>query len=206
MSTKFPQSRILIGAVILGTAALIVGSLIWRLSFPASKWLQAGATTGPHAADRAPDSSEAAIKQTPPPNASPEMKEFMENRAKLLDAMSKMRGQNTTSADLTQFHQQNETLLKRQAELARQMAAQQDQKPLAEPPPLTLPPNVTPELQAFLTTRDKVMRSRIEMMNLYRTADPKTRQAAMQDWQQKNASLLQQMRDQAQALAKTNSK
>lgn len=154
-----------------------------------------------------------AMKAVIPPNASPELKEFLENRATLANSMAQLRNQmSQTQAGGTsmqeamqQFRQQNKALLDRQTQLAQQLAQQSAQQPMKEPPPLHLPPNASPQLQAFLTARDQVMRDQIAMMNQYRTADPATRQAAMQQWRQQNAAKLQQLQQLAQNLSQANS-
>jgi len=147
-----------------------------------------------------------------PADATPEMREFLQNRVTLANNMAQLHNQNLKagnngalgSSEMAHFQQQNADLLKRQSELAQIIAQQQAQKPLTEPPPLKIPPNATPQLQAFLTTRDKLMRGQITMMNQNRTADPKTRQEAMQQWQKDNAGLIEQMKQEAQALANSN--
>jgi hypothetical protein len=108
---------------------------------------------------------------------------------------------NRTAQDLAQlFREQNEPLLKKQAQLAHVIAQQQAQKPLPMPPPLKIPPNASPQMKAYLTARDQLTRDRIQTMNEYRADAPQVQKAAMQQWQLQNADRLQQLRQLAQAL------
>jgi len=154
-----------------------------------------------------PEDTKASI----PPNASPEMTEFLENRATLVNNFARLHNQmlqanqagtsNRTAQDLAQlFREQNEPLLKKQAQLAHVIAQQQAQKPLPMPPPLKIPPNASPQMKAYLTARDQLTRDRIQTMNEYRADAPQVQKAAMQQWQLQNADRLQQLRQLAQAL------
>ena len=144
-----------------------------------------------------------------PANASPEMKEFMENRQTLMQKMAELRQQNpnTNAAPdpkiVAQFQQQNADLLKRQKELSQIISEQQAKNPLPEPPPLQIPPNATPQMKDYLTARDQLMRDQVAFMNQHRTDEPSARQAAMQQWRRQNAARFQQLQQQSQALAQT---
>jgi hypothetical protein len=144
-----------------------------------------------------------------PANASPEMKEFLQNRATLMQKMAELRQQNpgTNGAPdpkfFAQFQQENAALLQRQKELSQIIGQQQAQNPLPEPPPLQIPPNASPQLKTYLTDRDQLMRDQIAFMNQHRTDEPTARQAAMQQWRQQNAPRFQQLQQEAQAVAKT---
>ena len=147
-----------------------------------------------------------------PPNATPEMKEFMENRAKLVASMTQLRQQNpnsTTGAPdpkiMAQFQEQNKGLLARQRELSQKISEEQMKNPLPEPPPLQIPPNATPQLKTYLTDRDQLMRDQVAFMNQHRTDEPAKRQAEMQQWHQQNATRFQQLQQEAQAMAQNNS-
>ena len=123
---------------------------------------------------------------------SPEMKEFSGNRALLTLSSSQPR------------NQPDDALLRRQVQLSQIVAAQQAHQALPIPPPLQVPPGASPQLKALLSTRDRIMRSQIQVMNQYCTADPKVRSAAMRQWDEQNADLIKTMRQEAEALAKTN--
>jgi hypothetical protein len=145
-----------------------------------------------------------------PPNASPELKEFLENRAKLAESFAKMRSSHGTNGApnpqaFAQFQQQNKALLDRQRELAQELAQQQAKNPIPTPPPLRMPPDASPQLQAFLTTRDQLMRDQIAFMNEHRTDEPQARQAVIQQWRQQNASRFTQLQQESQALSHSNS-
>jgi len=140
-----------------------------------------------------------------PANATPEMKEFLENRTTLMQKMAELRQANPSDAQgvMQQFREQNKTLLDRQQQLAQIISQQQAKNPLPEPPPLQIPPNASPQMKAYLTARDQLMRDQIAFMNQHRTDDPAARQAAMQQWRQQNAVRFQQLQQQSQTLAQT---
>jgi len=139
-----------------------------------------------------------------PADASPEMKEFMQNRATLMQKMAELCKQNpnTNGAPdpkiFAQFQQENKALLQRQRELAQTIGQQQAKNPLPTPAPLQIPPNTSPQMQAYLTARDQLMREQIAFMNQHRTDDSAMRQAAMQQWRQQNATRFQQLQQLAQ--------
>jgi hypothetical protein len=153
-------------------------------------------------------------KASIPSGASSEMTEFLQNRATLENNFAKLHnqmlqanqagtGSSSTAVDLEKlFHDQNEGLLKRQAQLDKIIAQQQAQKPLVMPPPLVIPSNASPQLKAYLVARDQLTRDRVQTMNKYRTANRQVQEAAMQQWQHQNADRLQHLRDLAQALPK----
>jgi len=144
-----------------------------------------------------------------PANATPEMKEFVQNRATLMEKMTRLRQQNpgTNGAPdpklFVRFQQDNADLLKRQKELSQIISQQQARNPIPTPPPLQLPPNASPQLKEYLTARDQLTRDQIAFMNQHRTDDPATRQTAMQQWRQQNTARIQQLQQEAQALSKT---
>jgi len=140
-----------------------------------------------------------------PPNATPELKEFLENRATLTQKMGALRQANPTGGQnvMQQFREQNKDLLARQQQLAQILSQQQARNPLPEPPPLQIPPNATPQMRDYLTARDQLMRDQVAFMNQHRTDEPAARQAAMQQWRQQNATRFQQLQQQAQGLAQT---
>ena len=162
---------------------------------------------------------------TAPLNASAEMQEFLQNRATLVNSFAQLHNQalatgtaasTSGSASQTstvppsvddavtqQWQQQNAALLARQKQLAPVIANQEAQKTVLAPPPLVLPPNASSQLQAYLTARDQLMRDEIQLSNQYRLSDPSVRNAALQQWQQVNASRFAQLKQLAQALSQT---
>src|ERR1700733_7731380 len=64
-----------------------------------------------------------------PADASPEMKEFIQNRATLAEKMAQLRSQSTNGAPgpkvMAQFQKENADLLKRQSELSQILVQQQ---------------------------------------------------------------------------------
>ncbi len=146
-----------------------------------------------------------------PANASPEMKEFLQNRATLMERMAELRQQNPTangapnSKLFAEFKQQNEGLLQRQRELSQIIGQQQAKDPIPTPPPLQIPASASPQLKAYLTDRDQLMRDQIAFMNQHRTDDPLSKRAVMQQWRQQNAARFQQVQQEAQAMAHATS-
>ena len=68
-----------------------------------------------------------------------------------------------------------------------------------------IPPDATPQMQAYLTARNALAGDQAQIWNQYLTADPATRQAARQQWQQQNASRLEQLSQLAQDLSNSTS-
>jgi hypothetical protein len=143
----------------------------------------------------------------------PEMKEFLQNRTILAQKLAQIRNQGQSNGsntapgaaiiqtEMEKYELQNTNLLKRQIQLSQIIAQQQAQLPLPEPSPLAIPTNATPLQVSYLILRDKLVRSRMEMMNQIRSADPETRATAIQHWQQQNAGLIQQVQEKDQALS-----
>jgi hypothetical protein len=141
-----------------------------------------------------------------PANASPELKEFLQNRQTLMQKMAELRQQNPNAnpQDLqARFRQQNEALFQRQQQLAQKLGQENSHNVLPAPPPLQIPANASPQMKDYLTARDQLMRDQVAFMNQHRTDDPPARQAAMQQWRQQNADRLQQIQQLAQAMAQT---
>jgi len=67
-----------------------------------------------------------------------------------------------------------------------------------------MPPNASPQMQAYLTARDQLMRADVAFENQHINDDPATKQAALQQWQQQNATQIQQLQQMAQTLSNTN--
>ena len=154
-------------------------------------------------------------KASIPPNASPEMTEFLENQAALKNNFARLHNQmlaaniagtsSSTTQDLSKlFAEQNETLLQRQAQLSQIAAKQRASAPLPMPAPLQIPPNATPQMRSYLIARDQLTRDRIQTITQFRTADPKIREIAVQKWEKQNADRLGKLRHLAQALTNTN--
>ena len=135
-----------------------------------------------------------------PANATPELKEFLQNRVALAAKMPQLSGGATDTQAMTQFQQQNADLLKRQAQLAQIIAAQQAATPLPTPPPLQMPANASPQMQAFLKARYQLMCDDIAFNNSHRNDDP-TRLAALQLHQTQMAARNQQINQMAQSLS-----
>jgi hypothetical protein len=137
-----------------------------------------------------------------PEGASKEMADFLTTQADLSNRAAQLHNQQTPNADAV-FQQQNAAALQAQQQRAQVMAAQSASVTLPMPPPLQIPPNATPQMAAFLTARDQLMRDQIQLQNQYATATPSAKQAAMQQWQQANAARTQQLQQLAQTLSST---
>ena len=203
--------RFVLGLLFLGLAlCLILGWLVYPQGSPSKTALissdQPKSKDSKHALTPVAPELNPAI----PPHASPEMKEFLKNGATLANNMADLRAQLANApvdkqTVMETFQKQNRALLDRQTQLAKVIAQQHQAQPLPEPPPLRLPPNASPQLQAYLTARDQLMREQMAMMNQYRTADPQARQTAMQQWRQQNANRFAQLQQLAQSLSPTPS-
>jgi len=138
-----------------------------------------------------------------PPDATPEMKEFLENQTALADKMAKLRGNNPntplTPKQFALFREENSELLDRQNELAKIIAQQQKANTVSVPEQAT-PPGASPQMQAYLKARESLMRDEITFMNQHNTDSLADRQAAMLKWRKQNAARFQQLEQMAQAL------
>lgn len=141
-----------------------------------------------------------------PENASPDLEDFLTTQASLVNNRALIhnqllqQGTISSATENTLFQQQNGAALQAQAQRAQVIAAEADQQALPMPPPLTLPPNTAPAMQAFLTLRDQLMREEIQVHNQNLQADASTRQAALLAWIQSNQSRLQHLQALAQNL------
>jgi hypothetical protein len=99
------------------------------------------------------------------------------------------------------FEQQYGANLQAQVQQAQALAANSASQPMPVPGPAVIPPNASSQLQAFLTERNALLTSWAQTWNQNLGADSATRQTAMQQWQQQNASNIQQMQQAAGALS-----
>jgi hypothetical protein len=151
-----------------------------------------------------------------PANASSALADFLTAQANLANARAQIYNQllqalpagatqeqvNAIRQQATQtFRQQYAGDIQLQAQRAQALAAESAAQPRAVPGPAIIPPNASPQLQAFLTARNALATSKAQLWNQYLTADPATRQAAMQHWRQQNTSQLQQLQQLAQDLS-----
>jgi hypothetical protein len=151
-----------------------------------------------------------------PANASSTLADFLTNRASLANARAQIYNQllQTLPQNPSQeqigammqeqrqiFQQQHAGDLQLQAQRAQALAGELASGPLPVPGPVVFPPNATPQLQAFLTARNRLAHDRAQFSNQYSGADPTVRQAAMQQWRQRNASQFEQLRELAQDLS-----
>jgi hypothetical protein len=153
------------------------------------------------------------IRSAPiPADATPEMKEFLTNSATLANSRAQLHNQAVASGGdvdeetiSQQWREQNSALLQRQQQLAQIVAQQQAQQPMSVPAAPQIPAGASPQLTAFLTARNALMQQQAQLHNQYLTADPATRQAAMQQWRQQNSAQFEHLQQLAQALTQAQS-
>ena len=151
-----------------------------------------------------------------PANASSTAKDFLTTRAALANARAQIHNQllnalpmEVSDVQISQmqqsegqlFQQQQGANLQLQAQRAQTLANESARQPMPVPPPLSIPPGSSPQMVAFLTARDQLMRDQITFSNQYVAATPAVREAAMEQWTQQNASRVQQVQALAQTLS-----
>lgn len=149
-----------------------------------------------------------------PADASPTLRDFLTTQAALANARAQIHNQSlqaTSSSrggpqdsQMQSFQQQHAGDLQLQLQRAQSLSDAAAQTPLMVPKPRTIPSDATPELIAYMTLRDQLMRERIQVRNQYISADPAALEAALQQWRQQNAERIQQLSQKAQNLAQTN--
>ena len=150
-----------------------------------------------------------------PEGASNTLADFLTGQATLANARAQIYNQLLQSApgatqqqidqetDQT-FERQNAAQLQAQSQQAQALAAEVAPQPLPEVTP-PIPPNATPQLAAYLTARNALMQSWVQVWNQNVNSDSGTRQAAIQQWQQQNASQISQLQQLAAALSASTS-
>ena len=160
----------------------------------------------------AADSALKPMPLPPPPrlpaNASPALKEFLTARAKLARAQVQIHNalvdalplevteeqvQEMQKKETQLFQQQQSGELQAQAQRAKILADESARHPMPIPPPLRMPAGISPEMKAFLTQRDQLLREQIQLRNRYATDEPAVREAAMRQWMEQNAGRFGQM-------------
>lgn len=156
------------------------------------------------------------LPATIPANATGVLKDFLTTRILLANARAQIHNQllqalpsGATQAQLDSMQQQEDKLLQQQdgadiqlqAQRAQALGAQSASIPEPTPGPPVIPPNASPQLQAFLTLRATLVGSMIQLRNQYLGADPATRAAAIGQWRQQNAASISQLNQLAQTLS-----
>jgi hypothetical protein len=157
-----------------------------------------------------------------PADASPALKDLLTTQAALANARAQIHnqlvqqatasGQSPTFAQVGKmeqqesqlFQQQNAAVLALQTQRSQVLANASAQTMRTVPAPLVIPSNATPQMAAYLTTRNQIRRGLVQIRNQYATATPAAREAAMQEWFKQNAGLIAQLRQQAQSLSQAN--
>jgi hypothetical protein len=155
------------------------------------------------------------IQPNIPADASPTLRDFLTTQATLSNAHAQLHGQlmqtlpaSATNDRLNQkqqneeqlFQQQHAGELKLQAQRGQLLAQESTQKATPMPPPLQIPPGATPQMTAFLTLKDQLMREEIQVSNQTVTSDVQTKVTAIQQWHQANAARFQQLQQLGQQL------
>jgi hypothetical protein len=142
-----------------------------------------------------------------PEGASQTMEDFLTERAKLQNAKAQLFNQQLQSSSTVDkeqieatFQSQNATAIAAQAQRATILSQEGSQQPLPVPPPLTVPAGASAQMKAFLTLRDQLMREHVSLWNQNLSATPAEREASLLQWQQQNASSIQQLQLLAQNL------
>ncbi len=142
-----------------------------------------------------------------PSDASPELKEFLQNRAlfsKQMDQRREARAhERTASQDNSVLEPVDAALWKRQRELAQALSHQQGQSPLMTST-ARIPSDASPELKVYLTSRNDLMREEKAFMDLHESNDPAIQLAAMEQWRQQNVARYQQLQQLAQNLSSSH--
>jgi hypothetical protein len=99
------------------------------------------------------------------------------------------------------FDQQYSGYLQLQAQQAQSLGEASASVALPVPGPAIIPSGATSQFQAYLTLRNALAAAQAQLWNQYLTADPETRDAAIQQWTEQNAASFQQLTQLAQALA-----
>lgn len=151
-----------------------------------------------------------------PPNASPTLRDFLTTRSELAGNNAKIHNQllNALPQEVTEdqieemrkneallISRQNEGTLQLQARRAQQLAEETARQQVPLPPPLVIPPGSTPQTQAFLTLRDQLLREQIQLHNQNTKATSSVGEAALRQWQERNAARFQQLQQLAISLS-----
>ncbi len=100
------------------------------------------------------------------------------------------------------FRQQNATLLSLQQQRMQELASASAQIVHPIPAAVVIPAGTSPEKAAYLTNRNALNRSMIQLQNQYAAADPSVRSAALSAWFKQNGQQLSQLQqEQAQFLS-----
>lgn len=168
------------------------------------------------AADLALQPLDVVVMPQIPANAPQAVKDFITTQVALANARAQIHNQllnalpvepsddqirQMQQSEVQLFQQQQGANLQLQARQAKALANESAQQPVPLPPPLVLPPGTTPQMAAYLTARDQLMRDRINYFNQYVTATPAAREAAMAQWMQQNANRFLQIQALAQQLS-----
>ena len=156
-----------------------------------------------------------------PANASPALRDFLTSKTALGNARAQIHNQfvqqaagssltyaqlgNIEQQESELFQQQNAALLTLQAQRSLTLTNESTQTAQPVPPPVVIAPNTTPQMAAFLTVRNQLMRERVQLWNQYVNAAPSVREAVLQQWRQQNAGRIQQLQQLAQNLAQASS-
>ena len=151
-----------------------------------------------------------------PANASSTLTDFLTTLATLATARGQIHNQllqampaGATQEQVNAMQQQEMQIFRQlhtgdlqlQQQRAQILDAESGSRPMPVPGPPVIPTNATPQLRAYLTARNALASDWTRVWNQNVTADPASRQAAIQQWQQQNAGRFEQLREKIQDLS-----
>jgi hypothetical protein len=157
-----------------------------------------------------------------PANASQALKDFLTEQAALANAHAQTHnqflqqaagsGQGLTGSQVAQmelenmqaFQQAHDGDLQLQVQRAQSLANASPQVAVELPVAPIIPSNASPQLSAFLRAKYQLVLSQAQVLNQNATAAPSVQAAALQQWQQQNASSIAQLHQLEQNLVSQN--
>jgi hypothetical protein len=132
-----------------------------------------------------------------PANASPALENVLIAEAQVYNEMAQARNQQSQSGTAPQgptnlFQQRNDLASQNERQLAASLKTEFEHTSVPIPPPLNLPSNTPPKVKNLMVLRDALMREEIQLWNQNINSNPATRDAALHQWLQQNATRLQQ--------------
>jgi hypothetical protein len=152
-------------------------------------------------------SSSQAITLRIPADASPALTNYLNSQATLAAASALATGTTRAvvsgsliSQTLNQAALQETSTRMLQAQRAQAISNGLDQRLKTVPAVIVIPAGTSAPMAAFLTARNQMRRSLIQLENQYASATPAVRQAALEAWYKQNAPQLAQLKQQTQNL------
>jgi hypothetical protein len=143
---------------------------------------------------------------TIPANASPELEEFLVEKARMYNERTRLenrlgRSSPEAAQAVREWETGNRERFAAQNERARAVAAQTSDKSIPIPLAPAIPRAASPELRAFITERHTLLRERAEALEQVKRLDPAARQQALAAWEQQNSTRFQELSQKARAIS-----